>query len=202
MTSITLPRWIPAAAALAFVAWAVTIWWMIATLPASGSESAPVEMAAVVTEIDRLNGEIATLAQHVADLQAASQPLDGAAPAAAAPVDPAVAPTVPDDETDTTPASSNGTAPSGAATADVEAVSDVSEFFTNGADRYNCRNFSSYADAQEALRVNRPGDPNRIDMNNNNEACEDFAYPDRPGGTAPGAPKPLATPKPTATPKP
>ncbi|MDO9443802.1 MAG: hypothetical protein Q7K37_00665 [Dehalococcoidia bacterium] len=191
MTSITLPRWIPAAAALAFIAWAVTIWWMIATLPASGSESAPVEMAAVVTEIDRLNGEIATLAQHVADLQAAGAPLTGAAPPVAAPE---VAPTVPDDEADTTPTSSSGTATSGAAAA--AADDEVSEFFTNGADRYNCRNFSSYADAQEALRVNRPGDPNRIDMNNNNQACEDFAYPDRPGGTAPGTPKPTATPKP------
>ncbi|MDP2328082.1 MAG: hypothetical protein Q8M79_08335 [Dehalococcoidia bacterium] len=184
MTSITLPRWIPAAAALAFVAWAVTIWWMIATLPASGSESTPVEMAAVVTEIDRLNGEIAMLAERVADLQAAGAPLDRAAPAAA------LAP--PDDGIEaTTPTTADTGTPDVAAE-----TGAVSPFFTNGADRYNCRDFSSYADAQEALRVNRPGDPNRIDMNNNNQACEDFAYPDRPGGTAPGAPTPTATPKP------
>lgn len=190
MTSITLPRWIPAAAALAFIAWAVTIWWMIATLPASGSESAPVEMAAVVTEIDRLNGEIATLAQHVADLQAAGAPLDAAAPETA----PAAAPALPDDSVEaTTTATGDSDTPGGAA---VDADDEISEFFTDGADRYNCRNFSSYADAQEALLVNRPSDPNRIDMNDNNLACEDFAYPDRPGGTAPGAPKPTATPKP------
>ncbi|PKN77901.1 MAG: hypothetical protein CVU47_12995 [Chloroflexi bacterium HGW-Chloroflexi-9] len=188
MTSITLPRWIPAAAALAFIAWAVTIWWMIATLPASGSESAPVEMSAVVTEIDRLNGEIATLAQHVADLQAAGVPLDGAAPGTA----PAAALALPDDVVEATTAATDD-----ADTPDVAAEADaVSLFFTNGADRYNCRDFSSYADAQEALRVNRPGDPNRIDMNNNNQACEDFAYPDRPRGTAPGATVPTATPKP------
>lgn len=190
MTSITLPRWIPAAAALAFIAWAVTIWWMIATLPASGSESAPVEMAAVVTEIDRLNGEIATLAQHVADLQAAAPPLDGAAPGSA----PTAAPALPDDGVEaTTTATGDTDTPDGTAAGE---DAEVSEFFTDGADRYNCRSFSSYADAQEALLVNRPGDPNRIDMNNNNQACEDFAYPDRPGGTAQGAPKPTATPKP------
>lgn len=192
MTSITLPRWIPAAAALAFIAWAVTIWWMIATLPASGSESAPVEMAAVVTEIDRLNGEIATLAQHVADLQAAGVPLTEATAGTA----PAVAAALPEDAAAATTAETSDAGTSSTTAATAEADGEVSEFFTNGADRYNCRNFSTYADAQEALRVNRPGDPNRIDMNNNNQACEDFAYPDRPGGTAPGAPKPTATPKP------
>lgn len=192
MTSITLPRWIPAAAALAFIAWAVTIWWMIATLPASGSESAPVEMAAVVTEIDRLNGEIATLAQHVADLQAAGVPLTEATAGTA----PAVAAALPEDAAAATTAETSDAGTSSTTAATAEADGEVSEFFTNGADRYNCRNFSTYADAQETLRVNRPGDPNRIDMNNNNQACEDFAYPDRPGGTAPGAPKPTATPKP------
>ena len=60
-----------------------------------------------------------------------------------------------------------------------EAATDPSDspFFTNGVDRYNCRNFTSMADAQEALEVNRPGDPNRIDGNNNGQACEDFKYP-------------------------
>ncbi|MDA0815221.1 MAG: hypothetical protein O2924_01435 [Chloroflexi bacterium] len=54
---------------------------------------------------------------------------------------------------------------------------EESPLFTDGADRYNCRDFTSYDEAQEALHVNRPGDPNRIDMNGNNVACEDFRYP-------------------------
>ena len=52
----------------------------------------------------------------------------------------------------------------------------TSEFFTDGADRYNCRHFTSAAEAQEALEVNGASDPNRIDTNENGLACEDFTY--------------------------
>lgn len=187
MTPMTLPRWLPAAAALAFIAWAVTIWWMVATLPAGATESDPV-LADVIAEVERLNGEIETLAQQLAALQAAA---------------PVAAPTP------TPPRASEASEETADATASdvpaAEATPAVSRFFTNGQDRYNCRDFATYADAQEALRVNRPGDPNRIDMNGNNEACEDFAYPDRPRGIALPAATPAAsaaTPVATATPKP
>jgi len=59
-------------------------------------------------------------------------------------------------------------------------------YFTNGADRYNCTSFASQAEAQEALTVNAPGDPNRLDMNGNGVACEDITYPpNTPRNTTP-----------------
>lgn len=179
---MTLPRWLPAAAALAFIAWAVTIWWMVATLPAGASEADPV-LADVIAEVERLNGEVEALTQQLATLETAPPPAT-AAPAS----EPAPALDIPEGDVDA------------ADMPEAAATPAVSSFVTDGKDRYNCRDFSSYADAQEALRVNRPGDPNRIDMNGNNEACEDFAYPDRPRGTAPATPAATATP--TATPKP
>ncbi|GMU41330.1 MAG: hypothetical protein AMXMBFR23_21960 [Chloroflexota bacterium] len=181
MTPMTLPRWLPAAAALAFIAWAVTIWWMVATLPAGASEP-DTALADVIAEVERLNGEVEALTQQIAALEASPAPVATPAPSPAF-------------ETMDVDTASLAASPS-----DAEATPAVSPFFTDGKDRYNCRDFSSYADAQEALRVNRPGDPNRIDMNGNNEACEDFAYPDRPRGTAPSTPTATATPRATATP--
>lgn len=187
---MTLPRWLPAAAAVAFIAWAVTIWWMVATLPAGASGPDPV-LTDVIAEVDRLNGEIEALTQQLAALEATPPPAV-TVPAS----EPAPALDIPEGDLDAVASE----------TASVEATPAVSRYVTDGKDRYNCRDFSSYADAQEALRVNRPGDPNRIDMNANNEACEDFAYPDRPRGTAPATatatPRPTAAATPTATPKP
>ncbi len=74
-----------------------------------------------------------------------------------------------------TPSAAPGAASPGAAA--TPSASPVSRFFTNGADSYNCTSFTSQAESQEALAVNAPGDPNRLDMNGNGVACEDIAYP-------------------------
>lgn len=58
----------------------------------------------------------------------------------------------------------------------------LARFVTGGDDRYNCSSFQSQAESQEALAANAPGDPNKIDMNGNGVACEDYTY-------APGTPR-------------
>ncbi len=171
MTTIPLPRWLPVAAATAIVVWAVTIWWMVATLPASGSAPPDPAIGDVATEVQRLHDDLAALAEQVAALQSERDALVARLEQRPAPA----------------------AEPAPEATDVDEASPEVSAFFTDGADRYNCRDFATFADAQEALRVNGPGDPNRIDMKGNGLSCEDFRYPDRPGVTSIATPTPAAT---------
>lgn len=52
------------------------------------------------------------------------------------------------------------------------------QWYTSGADRYNCGDFASYAEALAALQVNGPNDPNKLDTDADGIPCE----------TLPGAP--------------
>jgi len=159
----SIPSWAPVAAALGIVVWAVSIWWMVATLPSAAAASDPEAFAIVGEQIDELTARIDTLAAKVVTLQGERDALTeriatleasrAVATTSTTTIDPATGEEI--------------------GTADEP---QVSAFFTNGVDRYNCRDFASMAEAQEALDVNRPGDPNKIDTNNNNRACEDFTY--------------------------
>jgi hypothetical protein len=172
--SFSIPSWAPMAAIVAILLWAVSIWWMVATLPASASGTTTAEegvsiladdIGALAARVDELGTEIISLREERAGLLQRITELEAGAPMADAfPADaekPAA--TVADDDVTKSP------------------------FFTNGQDKYSCRAFKSYEEAQEALRVNGPGDPNKIDTNKNGIACEDIKFP---------------TPTPTATPKP
>lgn len=46
------------------------------------------------------------------------------------------------------------------------------QYFTDGRDRYNCKDFDSWEEAQTAYEANLPGDPNKIDIDRNGIACE------------------------------
>ncbi len=174
----TIPTWAPATAAIAIVVWAASVWWMVATLP-NGGDTGDIEavLDSVVTELESANVSIEALTLQIGRLEDERDALAARVGALErrGPVDAAF------------PMSSTG-----AAAEDGETVpsAETSPFFTDGADRYNCRNFTSMADAQEALEVNRPGDPNRIDGNNNGLACEDFKYP---ADSATPTPTPVAT---------
>lgn len=163
------PTWAPVVAAVAIVVWAASIWWMVATLPTGGDTSAiedvldavVAELESANTSIETLGTQLATVEEERAALVARIEDLESRDP-----VDAAFQMSTPD-----------GEAATGDVAVESTAAPSESPFFTDGADRYNCRNFTSMADAQEALEVNRPGDPNRIDGNNNGQACEDFKYP-------------------------
>jgi len=183
--SFAIPSWAPLAAAAAILVWAVGIWWMVATLPAAaGNTDDAAEAAALRIDVglltlsvetltderDQLLEERAALELRIVDLETALASSLAAATA-----------TSEDEDLD------------GAAE---DANEDVTQhpLYTHGADRYNCRDFRSFEEAQEALRVNGPGDPNRIDMNRNGIACEDIRYPAAtPTPSAPTAP-PAETP--------
>lgn len=168
----TIPTWAPAVAAVGLVAWAVSIWWMVATLPTAGDTSAFEEsLDAIAAEMATLHEDLSTLAVEVDTLRAEREALAtrldslesrGALGGAF------------ELSTGDTPADE----------ADGEVAAEPHPLFTDGTDRYNCRHFASHQEAQEALRVNRPGDPNRIDMNDNGVACEDFRYPAPPASPA------------------
>ncbi|MGE3960784.1 MAG: hypothetical protein AB7F65_03790 [Dehalococcoidia bacterium] len=194
----TIPTWAPVAAAAAFVIWAASIWWMVATLPTGGDTSAIEDaLDAVVAELESANSSIESLGGEVAGLQEqrdaleariaeleAKAPVDGAfqmSPATDRPTDDAGDAGDDASEDAATTASSPAARTTGTDSESAEASALVTEantsvFFTDGKDRYNCRDFASAAEAQEALAVNGPSDPNRIDTNKNGLACEDFKY--------------------------
>ncbi|MCK9495974.1 MAG: hypothetical protein M0R75_10845 [Dehalococcoidia bacterium] len=162
---LTIPTWAPAAAAIGFVVWAVSIWWMVATLDTAGDTGAiedaldavAAELESADAQIEGLGGQVAALEEERNALVARIDGLESRS--AGSPV--AFQLSGADAEDDTT-------------VGDAEA--EASPFFTDGADRYNCRDFTSMAEAQEAFEVNGPDDPNRIDTNRNGQACEDFKY--------------------------
>lgn len=163
---LPIPAWAPIAAAAAFVIWAASIWWMVATLP-TGGDTGSIEAAldAVVAELESANATLDGLGEQVATLEAERDALDAR---------------VHDlEERGPLEAAFEMTTGEGGGTGDQagEDAPESSPFFTDGDDRYNCHDFSSAADAQEAFEVNGPTDPNRIDMNRNGVACEDFTYP-------------------------
>lgn len=176
-----LPSWAPLAAAGAFVLWAVSIWWMVANL-----ETGTADTSALEGGVSALHEDMRTLAARVesltSDLEGVREERDALVARVAELEDAHV------QIADVSEASE-------------EAESDVPEaspLFTNGVDRYNCRDFASFDEAQEALRVNGPGDPNYIDSNRNGVACEDFTY--RSTTTASTvAPVPTPTPPPAST---
>lgn len=52
------------------------------------------------------------------------------------------------------------------------ATATAVQYFTDGRDRYNCKDFDSWEEAQAAYEANLPGDPNKIDIDRNGIACE------------------------------
>ena len=174
-----LPSWAPVAALAAIVVWAVSIWWMVANLDTGadpglreGVTTLRTDMEALASRLEALTTEVDGLREERAALMGRVADLEaGALVASVATEEPAEE--AHDDALDAHP------------------------LFTDGADRFNCRHFTSYEEAQEALRVNGPGDPNRIDTNNNGKACEDFKYAT---ATAPSTAAPAASTSASTTP--
>ena len=192
MTQKQLPRWFLPAAGGAFALWAVTVWWMVASLesPNEAQSNAAAATAAAMIEDDvaALRAEIAALTSTVAGLgdQVASseqqrqtlasrvQELESAPAAAVMSTDPdgatvIVMSAVPDAATieslqDLLLA---GPEPDAEFTMNV-----IDPWFTDGKNLYNCSDFESQVQAQAAYDANAPGDPNYLDGDKNGIACE------------------------------
>ncbi len=169
-----IPSWAPVAALAVLVVWAASIWWMVANLETGGDTSAlhdgvntlQGEMETLATRVDALSSEVSRLLDERAALLDRVDDLEGQALVAAAQAE----------------------------AVDEEPAVEEHPLYTAGRDLYNCRAFASWDEAQEALRVNGPGDPNHIDTNGNGIACEDIKF-----GTTTASPPPAATPVATAT---
>ncbi|MCK9487205.1 MAG: hypothetical protein M0R73_11000 [Dehalococcoidia bacterium] len=161
-----IPPWAPIAALVALLVWAVSIWWMVAHLDAGG------DVRALEGGVDALHAEVALMAERVETLSAAVDTVEAERDALAARVH-AVEGEL----------QSAALVAAVAAEAAREANAEDSEslehhpLYTGGRDLFNCRSFATFEEAQEALRVNGPGDPNHIDSNRNGIACEDVHLP-------------------------
>jgi hypothetical protein len=172
------------------------MWWMVATLPSGGASEADLDLIVARAEIERLqldvddlSQEIATLHQERGNLTLRLDALEqGASLASAVPVQPTTevagppletatpeaTPTADDDDKKPAPTASPTPSPTARATATPAPSSTPTavQYFTDGRDRYNCRDFDSWEEAQAAYEANLPGDPNKIDIDRNGIACE------------------------------
>lgn len=196
MNGLQLPNWIVPLAGAAAAVWAIAMWWMVATLPGSGASDAELNLIVARAEIDRLEFSMDELAQQVAVLhQERSElalrldtleqtPLSAVAVQTTQPIAPVAGPpSTATPEPTSTPAPSR-TAPAATATpratptatpttiVEPTATPRAVQYFTDGRDRYNCKDFNSWEEAQAAYEANLPDDPNKIDIDRNGIACE------------------------------
>ena len=220
MNGLQLPNWIVPVAGLAAVVWAVAMWWMVASLPASGTSGSELDLIVARAEIDHLEVTVDELSQQIAelyqersDLSLRLDTLERPPSALAAemtqpispvagqpPAEPTPGESSQDGEADATVASEDATsddgqaagatptaeptvaptaAPTMAPTAEPAPVLEDSatpppstQYVTDGRDRYSCSDFDSWEEAQAACEANLPGDPNKIDIDQDGIACE------------------------------
>ncbi len=158
-----IPAWAPVAVLAALLVWAASMWWMVANLETGADPAVRQGVNALRDDMDGLASQVATLTDEIEGLQQERAALFERLEA------------VEHDALVAAVAVQEAAEAEAAAAAADEAVEEH-PLFTAGKDRYNCLHFSSFEEAQDALRVNGPGDPNRIDSNGNGVACEDFTY--------------------------
>jgi len=199
VNGLQLPSWMVPAAGVAAAVWAIAMWWMVATLPSTGASDADLQLIVARAEIDSLEVDVDELSQQVsalhqerADLSLRLDALEGAPSTLAAQTTQPITPVAgaPDaaatddadddaDKPDPTPSASPSASPSATATPAPKPTVVATatpppavQYFTDGRDRYNCRDFKSWEEAQAAYEANLPGDPNKIDIDRNGIACE------------------------------
>jgi hypothetical protein len=163
--------------------WAISTWWMIASLESPNEAQADAaasravasiegEFVAMQSEIARLTTALDGVGDQVASLERERQML-------AARVVELESGAVPDGTVASLPSESDGsTTLDELLLAGPEPDDDgldlhvVDPWFTNGQNLYNCSDFDSWEQAQAAYEANLPGDPNYIDGDGNGRACE------------------------------
>lgn len=71
-----------------------------------------------------------------------------------------------------TSGTSDGFPPVGPGTPTRTPVPADRPIFTNGQDLWNCSHFDTWEDANFVFQANQPGDPNKLDQNNDGIPCE------------------------------
>lgn len=195
MNGLDLPRWTVPAAGLAAAVWAISMWWMVATMPGSANSEADLRLIVAQAEIDQLQvqtdelqQQLSELHQDRAELTARLDTLERVPMVAQfALAGPPAADTATTDESSedaadsepepeatapaATPTATPTPAPTPQATATPSPTPTV-QYTPNSKDLYNCRDFDSWEEAQAVYEAGLPGDPNHIDMDEDGVACE------------------------------
>ncbi len=178
MTQMRLPRWFVPAAGGAFALWAVTVWWMVASLESPNEAQANAaaasavslieddvmalrtEIAALTSAVDGLGDQVASLEQQRQTLTSRVQELETGTTAMAAVAG------------ETTVESLQDLLLAGPEPGGEFIINVIDPWFTDGQNLYNCSDFESQIQAQAAYDANLPGEPNYLDGDKNGRACE------------------------------
>lgn len=68
LNGLQLPRWIAPTVGLAAAAWAVSMWWMVATMPGAAASDADLELVIAQARIDQLQVSVDELSQEITAL--------------------------------------------------------------------------------------------------------------------------------------
>ncbi len=196
MNGLDLPRWTVPVVGLAAAVWAISMWWMVATMPASANSDADLRLVVANAEIEQLQVVVDELQQQLTELHqdrtqfssrletlervpmAAQLSLAGPPPTDDNASDDTTVPTAPSKASPTptaTPTQAPTPRPTVQPTAQPTAqptVQPAAQPIRNDRDLYNCRDFETWEQAQAVFEANLPGDPNHIDMDQDGVACE------------------------------
>ena len=112
----------------------------------------------------------ATPTSTASDAATATPTLARAAPAATATA--TAAPSTATPAAPTSEATPTATATATPTTVSTPAVATPDPLHTGGADAFNCGGFSTWRAAQDVYEANLPGNPNKLDQDNDGVACE------------------------------
>lgn len=192
MNGLDLPRWTAPAIGLAAAVWALSMWWMVATMPGSANAEGDLRLVVAQAEIDQLQVKLDELQQQFGELHqdraqltsrietlervpltaqfTSTASLAGPPPAEeatdtsdAATEEPEATPE-PDAPTPTPTPEPTSTPP--------PTPTPTVQYTPSATDIYNCRDFDTWEEAQAVYEAGLPGDPNHIDMDEDGVACE------------------------------
>lgn len=192
MNGLDLPSWTVPVVGLAAAVWAISMWWMVATMPAAANSDADLRLVVANAEIEQLQVAVDELQQQLTELHqdrtqltsrletlervpiAAQLSLAGPAPTHDNSGDDTTTPISPSNASPT-PTATPTQAPTPRPTVQPTAqptVQPAAQPLRNNRDLYNCRDFETWEQAQAVFEANLPGDPNHIDMDSDGVACE------------------------------
>lgn len=192
MNGLDLPRWTVPAIGLAAAVWAISMWWMVATMPGTANSEADLNLIVAQAEIDQLQVKLDEFQQQLSELHqdraqltsrletlervpitaqfASAVPAAGPPPSEEAGSSSSDVTTTPEPEPEDAPPAATAT-PAPTATATPTPTPTV-QYVPSPSDIYNCRDFDTWEEAQAVYEAGLPGDPNHIDMDEDGIACE------------------------------
>lgn len=194
MNGLELPRWTVPAIGLAAAVWALSMWWMVATMPGSANSESDLRLIVAQAEIDQLQVKLDELQQQLGELHqdrsqltsridtlervplaaqflsttslAGPPPAEDTTEAPEATVqEPKATPAPTDPQPTPTPEPTSTPTPT-------PTPKPTVQYTPSPTDIYNCRDFNTWEEAQAVYEAGLPGDPNHIDMDEDGVACE------------------------------